>query len=492
MEQNQHIAENGKEVIVVQTTAQPDASQRMTFVKLGHSIRVAKYYILGATALCTLIGFLAVRYAINPSRETLSTTFTYLLPLTSVTTKSEDGSTSTTNYYYLDGTEFAYSDLIGYTNLSAIISSATDENGNLLYQGLNADSLVNQKKILISKGSDAFTFTITATASAVGGSTLGTSFLTAIADSAVTKATVALDDYSIEDFLTTAYGTKDFDLDVSILGKQYTAISDSYDALTTTFSPDLSIAGTPLKTYVSNFKNRYYYTDAMTTLTQYKNLLTNNKYVRYSGEEERQSKIAQFQAQGESDKSILVADNKKYDEYATYFANFPIAAIPTNDDLATEYAKISEALRSLNEERRWLASDLVSLGYEVSDDYQTITYYTGSDTTKYGKIQHLQNPNEGSWKVGCDNFSAQLEAAKKSLLSDVASHNYVYHAAYKANQDSVTYTTPVTSAGHVSSALGAFAGLLGGFVVSVLVSYLVVDSKAKKNPETNRETQGSK
>jgi hypothetical protein len=509
---------NGTPLVIYPTKVKPSSFDGLTFSKYLHYIKVYKYWVAGVAILCALASFLGSRYGVNRSRETLETSFTYTLPMQGknilteattdsdatysrfITSKATAGKiTDQTTFTYLNGEAYDYKNLITAKNLHLVKDNVKDENGNLKYKDIDVDKIAIGKDITITANTTTnslgntvlipFSYTIDAKASFFKNQYLGKLFLQDLVATINSRCANNLTGYSVSSGLSSSFGTDDFDADIQALNTVYGEIYDAYDGIAYAFDTSLLVDGKSIAQYQREFVTKYTYLDT-NVFEKLDRQEASNFYVRFADDTEMQDKLAKYKALGEGDKNRLLTLNDRYNQYSSLLSTIASGYSSGNTALAEEYLTVSKLVRDTMAVRLDVVRELRILGYEVSADYSSATLYSGTDTSKWGKIQHLENPSEGGWKDGCTAFSKEITDEKTNIIASLAECNRVFVIAYGSQDNSVSYNTTgaVALTNHVSDLALTLAGLVFGFAVVSIIGAAVGNYRDnKKKHETKDE-----
>jgi hypothetical protein len=512
---------NGTPLVIYPTKAKPSTFDGLTFSKYLHYIKVYKYWVAGVAILCALVSFLGSRYGVNRSRETLETSFTYTLPMQGknvlvnatadtdatysrfITSKATAGKiTSQTTFTYLNGEAYDYKDLITTKNLHLVKDNVKDENGNLKYKDIDVDKIAIGKDITITANTTTnslgntvlipFSYTIDAKASFFKNQYLGKLFLQDLVATINDRCAASLTGYSVSAGFSPSFATDDFDGDIQALNTVYGEIYDAYKNISYAFDSSLLVDGKAIAKYQNDFISKYTYLDT-NIFENMDRQESSNFYVRFADDTDMQAKLTKYKSLGEGDKNRLATLNARYNQYSSLLQTISSGYSSGNTALAKEYLTVSRLLRDTMSVRLDIVRELRILGYEVSADYSTVDLYAGSDTSKWGKIQHLENPTNGGWKDGCVAFGKEIDEAKNDIIASLAECNRVFTIAYGSQDNSVSYNTTgaVALTNHVSDWALTLAGLVFGFAVVTIISAAVGNYQDNKKKHEAKDEQAS-
>ena len=466
----------------------PNENQ-FNFRNIGKAIAKFKWWIIGVTVVGTVAGYLAFRFGINPGREKLVSTFGYNINAKvkveeSTSLKNEELANQT--LYLSDSSIFSFTDVVSEPRLQAVKDS--DEK----YKNINVTAMAKNGGIKITRASytDQVTgkviyeyparYTITAGKSNFASEEQGKEFIADLINYELTVAQTANDNYEITDYIGATTGS--YGQYVKKLEDQYQAIDENYKDLIKEFD-NSSIAtptGESLNVVYNAFQNKYAY-GATTIIQQYEGDLYHNHLVDYEN-----VTVESLQSQAESYKanvrSILINLKAYQDSLDSLIATNITNYDTTNSQIEKEILKYNEKILELQKLNGQYVKELINLGYTVPADLSlanvdSIAYNSTGEGVIQSKIA-----GTAEWKALCDEFKVNLDKAASSLKEDrkVASDHYGFVNNRYRNQVVMFTAGTAELTGHVSSFIGAAAGLVAGFILSTLVCTLLYIARKEK------------
>ncbi len=486
---------SNEKVLIIQNSNHKNGP-RLTMADYGRSVKHFKWWIIGISLACGLVGYLGSNFILNPSREKMTTNIEYSLALNS----DENGKPVT----YLDGTSYKYSDIISEDNIRGVLAQK-DENGNAIWH-YDYGSLMNKnafsiapKQYSVTTGEDTTTlvdsdtqFIITTTPAAFGGADNARNFLRALVKYEINRASNAIGSYSFDYYLPSTQGTfqtMEFSTMVDQLSNQYKYLSSAYGKMMTKFSGSFVVDGRKISDYYREFTANY-------TESQFASLsgrLLNDKLVNISSTAEANDKVKEYanlKASYEKDfKEILssLTTNR------ALLASLTSIAQPT-ENIAEQINNLTASIESLQKKKQKMIFELENIGYSVTETETEITVkelpfedenHNPINTDTY--LYKLKNHDE-EWIQSCVKFKTDLCVLFSSLDNDTDSASKIYRTAYQTgnyNTIIVTEANMGTLTGHISNMIVAGIGLVGGYLATSFVFAEIYINKPKKDePET--------
>jgi hypothetical protein len=478
---------DNEQVIVIRNGE--ENTHHLTWGQYGHQLNRYKYWVLGATLVCGIVGYLFMSVYLNPKSEKLTSNFTY-----DIAVKADEDTGST---YYMDGSAFNFYEITNQENIRSIIKDTKDDSGNVKYSRLDADKIIqdNAISIALQKDSDGknlstsdFAYTITVAVKDFKTVSTATSFIEDLVSLTQTKAASIVSSYSVSQVLDEKFSSYEFEDQVNLLSRQYEILSDTYQGLEKSFGTDVLVNGKALDTYYSDFTLAYK-KGSGTIFSDLAGELTHNSYVKYAVGQES-VKIEELKKQGENDKAnladTLVLIQNAQQRVDTLKAGIGNITVDSKESAAVSaFLTAEEDLNTLTLKRTALVKDLTSLGYQVTDTYEVKTLDTTMNSPVIGKIQHLSSPTTDNWDQACVTFGTTVSSYVNKLEGELTPTNTVFRTLYANNKDSVYYSDSGVAVltGYKSEWIGAIAGIVIGFVLSSLICTGLGVSQDRKKAE---------
>ena len=477
-------------VVVIQNSTHKNGSH-MTMAGYGRGVKNFKWWILGISLACGILGYLGAAFVINPNRESMTTNIEYSLALNS----DENGKPVT----YLDGTSYKYSDIISEDNIRGVLAQS-DENGNAIWR-YNYEDLMNKNAFTIAPKQYSVTneetttmvdsdtqFIITTTPAAFGGDDNARNFLRALVKYEIERAKSAIGSYSFDYYLPsnqTTFQTLEFSTMVEQLGNQFKYLSSAYGKMMSKFSGSFVVDGKKISDYYRDFTANY-------TESQFASLsgrLLNDKLVNISSEAEAEAKVneyANLKASYEKDfKEILPELNTN----RSLLASLTAISQPT-ENISEQINELTTSIESLQKKKQKMILELENIGYSVTETDTAITVkeLTSADEGYEDTYLYKLRNHTPEWITSCVTFKTDLCVLYASLDTDTDSASRIYRTAYQTgnyNTIIVSEANMGTLTGHISNMLVAGVGIVGGYVVSSFIfAEIYINKDAKKKEET--------
>ncbi len=486
--------EKKNERVVVIQNSNHKTGPHMTMSGYGHGIKNFKWWILGISLGCGVLGYLGSAFVLNPNRESITTNIEYSLALNS----DENGKPVT----YLDGTAYKYSDIISEDNIRGVLAQ-TDDNGNAIWH-YDYGSLMNKnaftispKQYTITSGEDKTTttvdsdtqFIITTTPAAFGGADNARNFLRALVKYEINRAKEAIGSYSFDYYLPSTQSTfqsLEFSTMVEQLTNQYEYLSSAYGKMMVKFSGSFVVDGKKISDYYRDFMACY-------TDSQFASLsgrLLSDKLVNISSEEEAEDKVSEYENLKSSYEKDFKEILSQLNTNRSLLASLTSIAQPT-DNIATQIDNLTSSIETLQKRKQKMIFELENIGYAVTetDTSITVTELTSSDPGYEDTYLYKLTHHTPEWINSCIVFKTDLATLYSSLDYDTDSASKIYRTAYQTgnyNTIIVSEANMGTLTGHISNMIVAGVGVVGGFVVSSFVYaeiYINTEKKKEEKPE---------
>lgn len=468
----------------------PVVENQFNFRNIGKAINKFKWWIIGATVIGGVAGYLVFSKGINPGRERMVSSFEFNInakpKLTEgVTLKNEELAIQT--LYLSDSSIFSYTDVVSKDRLNAVKANNPDEFGKI-----NTEKMAENGGISISRSSytDQATgrivyeyparYTLSASKSYFSSEKQAKSFINALLNYQLEVAKTANDNYEIADYLS-SNNNSSFGLFVDNLNLQYNAIDKCFSSLIKEFdySSIGNEKGESLNKLYNSFVSSYAY-GASNLILQYEGDLYHNHLVDYHN-----ATVDGLKAQAEAYKENLrnnLIDLQSYEASLAKLIEAKINNIESNSLIEKQIIETNEQIMKIKEVNAKYIKEIINLGYTVPssvtlDNISSIVY----DSHNEGVIQSL-DAGDAAWKKQCDDFKTALDEASNKLQADRKSASDVYGYTNNKYRNQVNYFTSGVAKmeGHVSSVIGLAVGLVGMFLLSTLVFTIIYIAKKDK------------
>ena len=263
---------DNKNVLIIQNSDEKK-SNGMTLAKYGHYVAKYKYFIAIITLLFAIIGYLFASLYYNPSKSTLTSSFTLNLPFiiektTSTTSNGEQTTDKTIKYF--DGSNFSYQDIISKSNVESVIKNIKSENDeNSRKYTFSSDKLVEKEALSIEEKTikndnkiETLTnsYVITAKTKYIGNKdTTAKEFIKDLIENIKKIALQKVESASINSYLPDSITSYDYSVTLDALINQYDAINNFYSASAKSFSDSILTSDnkTTIQQKQTAFVNKY-------------------------------------------------------------------------------------------------------------------------------------------------------------------------------------------------------------------------------------------
>ena len=214
------------------------------------SLKFFKWWIIGATALMGVAGYLGTRFLINSSREKLISSFGYDINVYSFEqTKKEKEDGNLPTLYFADSSIFNYTDIISEAHLTAVKEAKPDE-----YKNINIPSILKNSGVQIERASyvDSTTsktvyeiperYILSFKRSYFKSESQGKNFIKDLIDYELVLAEKANNSYKINNYVGNNFSTLPLSNRVEGLINQYDAIDKMYNDLLKVFNGSVFVS----------------------------------------------------------------------------------------------------------------------------------------------------------------------------------------------------------------------------------------------------------
>lgn len=263
--------ENSQSKTIIIQESDTKVPYSASWASLGYYAKKFKYWILGSTLICTILGFAVTNYIINPGNEKLELNFSYQnLPF-----KKSIDSSGNVSYKYLDDTPFLPSSIISKENMESVVQksktinqenykekhpNATQAEIDAIggdYDKIDYETIVKNNYLSIqnydSKSGDNLQYTISGLADTFGDTQTATNFLVALIQNAATQSvynsTTNFDSYI--KLYSSITGFNKFSNQISALQSEVDFLFHYYDTLTSYYDQFASITVDGQETTIS-------------------------------------------------------------------------------------------------------------------------------------------------------------------------------------------------------------------------------------------------
>ena len=480
-----------KEKIILVQNNEPIKETKWSFRRYLTETWHYKWWVLGSTIALAVAGALGIEFFYNRSKTFYSTTFGLELPFRSVTNNGIRGP----SYNLYDNSSFAATDFYNESVLQAVIDSSGE------FSSLNAKQLASHGSLTVTGATNngvfvaaqPYTLTLSFRAYDFKSSSQASSFITALIDYPIDLATKALSSHKAVTSFYDGFLNLDYVRQVEALNEKRTAIARVYSTLLESSRNASSLKLSDGKTTLGEAEESFrlsHIKDGAVDLSLYSGQLEANRFLSFTNTSEGiAAKIADLEAIAISElgnvKTSISSISTAEEAYKRLADTTNI--VTTDSGYTTELLRLNRLIESETENLTASLSRLKRIGYSSGDpDLDILNIKTLAQAGKiavlessapvkeWGYLQFLKNPTTDNWASNCAKFGETLKAAKAAYSSDINAVNE--HFVYLSSAQSRSYIqTPstISSSGGLALWVGAFAGLLLGFVSSSLVCTFV-------------------
>ena len=461
---------------------------KWTFGNYFKSIGRLKWWVIGASVVGAVLGFVSFQFILNPRKQNLSASFIY----TNMPAESDDLGT----YKFVDGTVFNINDLVSYNNIKAVKASKEE------YAAVDVDEIYNNNALSISTETVTKTeketttilysyFTMNGKANVFPNVDIAKSFMFDLINYPKTISENAVENFQVASFLSSSeFDAASFDQQVSELSKQYKVIKNTYGELESTFGGSTLVENKQLIEYISEFnlKTTTGQTSLVDNFVGQMNSQHLYKFLDEGVSAETKAKAncelvsinetCGYYAQIVTEKSQNV---KVIEKAIEYLANASTTNTTYNEYLQ-QIVAYTEELNALKDEVNALERQLEYYGWEKSG-----SVWVDPESTHYGEgtvLYYLDEIGRGSahdsWVQSNKAFETSIKSLKDSLLEERQSATKVYRTMYKNSKVVLLTSGYVVLEGGMSPFVGLAAGLVAGFLISSIACCAVYISKEEK------------
>lgn len=451
---------------------------KWTLKKICQSTWHHKWWVLGFTVGFAVVGYLGTRFLINPSRQTVSSTFTYNL---TTTTDSDE------SLRFADGTLFNYEDLISTNTLETI--KAGDED----FKNVDIDVLASGASVSIDGYEDSSTgafvpysptkYTLSFQLSPFGSSDVARKFVEDLTYYPVSLSIAAVENYSVSNVLTASFDNLTFENQVSALEDQYDLYNQAYATLSDFYGSSVSCneEGQTLSSAITEFRNSFVYLNG-TVFSRLTSQIEEYNLFNYA--------VGQEDAAISSIEEIYlyyvqtIRTNLRTIEVYQAELDTLLSGQSVLDGGAVDsrMATLSSNITSLKQANLDYLELLERYGYDVetfrADQTETNLSAISVAESGTGVIQMLQAAKEGTtvgqeWAARCVSVKEDISETKTLLTGSIAtSFKETFQYVHKTYNNNVNYET----AGIISvdGAINPWLVTAGLAVVAFVVTVLIV------------------
>ncbi len=431
-------------------------------VTFGEIVRVVLkkiWYVLGASALCTIIAVLLVHFVINPGAVTYATTFTVQYP-------------NRETLQYPDGTEFNYQDFISEEFLLA--AKQSDEKfADLDVEGMIAKDafsvgIASLEKVQDGeKLEDTGTYTISVKGGKFESKQLASQYLRAVGEQIILRVNESVAKFDNGVNLTAYENARTFSEKIDRLVAQKDYLLSRYDNFITAYGENYEVTlaqtGRTIRSYRSEVEL------AMDSLTEQvlRSDLANNGYRGPTeGEDLVRITIQELKEERSENRRIIAALQSRLDDLYTIYK----ADSSSSSTLVPQFEAFHTQIATLTTRNEQINTELIIRYASIGQDYR---YDAVTDTEELSELTEERGDQAA--------FEKRLKE-QYDLLAELTETYHSVAVKLYATESQVRFTTmqAVTESAGVSVALVAVATFVVVFLLGSVVVYAVDCSKRNK------------
>lgn len=466
-----------------------------SFSKYIKSIATYKWWVIGATVVGAVVGFLSFKFFLNPSIGKLKTTYQYNLA-----GEYEDNDT----IRFINGATFSSYDLTNAENLKKVKDSKPDR-----FYRVDVDKIVENEGISIIKNTEVIqtseegktdpiiniTYTLEAKVNCFPSDEIGKEFIFDLINLPKILSTEAINGYNVEYTIPDSFPSLSFDLQISQLEKQYNAEVRTLSTLSKMFGGSAAIddKGTKLYEAVNAFNSRYYTAGSQVFHKALRGNLYKYNYVNYEvgKEDEKVEEIKLASAANIETFERETLQVKVYEDILSQLTG--IQSVQTdNEELLEQIFEYSELISDLKMDLFNLERELNNNGYFIDKDTSSETYgkFVFDTSCVDCTIYKLQHPTT-DWQEACVAFATELGNYRAKLAEDNPKTSAALRYTYSnfKNRVNVLEGGFVARKGGVSDFIGLAVGLVLGFIVSSLITTTLLTYKETAEYEKKEKAE---
>lgn len=471
---------------------------KITFANYFGGIKRFKWWVLGATIISTLAGYLLINFSINKNREELKSEFSYTINLhTDKLTDKNDLSYSEQTQYFADNSIYNYSDIISEDHLKAV------KNSNDEYKNVNVSALLSSNAIQLERMSytDSVSgktiylyperYILTIKNKFFKNSSQCKLFIRDLINYELQIAANANNSYEIPYYITDSFASMTLNKKLESLEKQYDVINSTYKSLTKEFAEGSYVGeNVTLGSKYNSFLQKNA-AGAFTIYSQLKNEYYSNHYITPDVDTE-EVLVARAEEFKKNIKDSLINISIYEDSMNSLIQNTTIITGESKNELQETILKLNA---DINEEKIAVykaANELKNLGYVVPEDSTEITLANvnsivlDESSEAKGSIQYIKGKNTpANWEENCKAFVKKINDTVPLLQNDNSDCTNAYHHLYNTYKNKANFYTTnfAVIQKSINVVYGLLIGFIGGFLVSSLVAMGIHISKPIKAKE---------
>lgn len=499
-----------KSVIVISDDSSEKKPWAVSWPSFSFYFKKFKYWILGATLLCGILGFAILNFVYNPSRSVFKVGFAYQKSNFVASTDSRGNTT----YSYSNGFPFDYQSIVSVNTMRSVVQaadtvaqnayrqnnpSATEEQiatvrgefSSIDYQKIADENLLTIAPITDSAVVDTnayLAYDISGYTADFQNVTLARRFILALIQTGQTGFTTSIDNFradtALDGFNEISSPYERFDNQIAMLQRELDFLFGSYTSLLNIFNSDSSLSTSAsesrnlLNTSFNAFKNTMGMSIGATATT-------------FSNISSLQASMT-FIQQGSTQTIVYIDPSIPQQTYQNYFTNKAMAYTTQLEELNLELAAEKKAYADLqalssqaatSEERDMLALQMQTISSRIN----TLNLQISDYTTLQNKINYQKNfiASITTWETwetttsqNYQNVAEGITSEYQTLLREANTFKDVYAAIFQdisaENGSSVKtlYRDLMAVSGEIAWYWGVAIGALLGFAISCTASML--------------------
>ena len=476
-----------EKVIIKEET---DSSSSFNFKNYLAGIKKFKWWVLGFTVGCAVVGFIGFKFILNPMRSVFTGTYKYEL----AGKMEENGS-----YRLIDGTTFDYQDVVSKEVLEEVKASR-EEYKSIDVEKIHKNNAITVERILeSSKNSKTqeettvdISYKITAKTNVFPKGDVGKQFVDDLVNYPKQMSTKAIENCGITSYIDDSTKNESFEKQLYALRNQYNAIVASYKELSADFSGMTSTGqpGESVSSAYSSFLSKYS-DGAIDAVKVLEGRMYADFYVNYEvgHEDEKILEIREICRSYIDNIKTYEAEYKLQQQLLEdYLAARPFSTTTQNEEVLGEIAELKEKVLELNEACTRIRKQLNSYGYfEASEGVWEDRSVPWGDPPQPAVPCVLKNlaDKDPTWVSKNNAFRTEIKSLLDSLKEDRESATKVYKNVYSLHRNKVSMIESgyIATDKYIPDVIGLVGLAVVGFVITTLVTTGVYISKKDKKED---------
>ena len=453
---------------------------KWTLKNFAGATKKFKWFILGATVVGLVGGFLAFKFLINPSRLTYTSQFTYNINISQDKEK---------NQFYADGTVYNFTDILTNENVEAVKNSKEE------YANANISDMLKTGNLSIKKeiNEKEEHLVVTLKGNYFSNDEVAISFVSDLVESQLSIAAKANNNYNLANYLSSFDESKDLLVQIQSMSNQYSTIEGAYTSFFNSYpglaSKEIDGSNTMYSKF-NNFKSMFS-VGASTKFDSLKSSLFDKSYAYVEESTTKAELIASFEEKGVSSLNSLKSGVLEEENLTKTLESLTSQSVILEQMDETAKSLVSQ-IKAVRENNNRLIDYLVYVGYDIPangnvtiDNVDLVTL-----STTHGVINVLKGFDDAQfadWKAASASLENILKSNRDLLLDSITVYRSCYSTLMNLYKNSVSFLTPgkVSVSEGFSSVLGGVIGGLALFIISEIVftAVYIYSVKEKKDGE---------